>query len=276
MSVTPFRWQSASRMEQLRELALDRTERWIGQWAAAGQRPSVEVELLTAQRSEIAAADVRWYALADTDVRLSLRIAGAAFEHLGCKLAGLAVADASGLAAGIGQRALTDLARACFPGNASANAPAALTPVAGVPAAADIGARFGAIGVQVSVGTIRFELHFDSALCALLVPVSMPAGETLVSRREAVRAVDATFDAVLDLGTTALVESLSFKPGEVIKTGIPIGAGLRLVAGNGAEILSGRLVAEDGHRALKVVKATLQKSALPRHMDVPLADRSPK
>jgi hypothetical protein len=256
MSVTPFRWQSASRMEALRALALERTERWIGQWAAPGQRPTVEVELLTAQRSEIAAADVRWYALGDAGGTLSLRLAGATFEHLGCRLAGLAVADSSGLAAGIGQRALTDLARTCF----TANAPAALTAVAGVPANADIGARFGAIGVQVSVGTIRFELHFDSALCAALVPVRMPAGETLVARRDAVKTIDATFDAVLDLGTTPLAESLSFQPGEIIKTSIPLGAGLRLVSGDGGEILSGTLVAEDGHRALKVVKSHLQRS----------------
>lgn len=256
MSVTPFRWQSASRMEALRALALERAERWIGQWATAAQRPAIEVELLTAQRSEIAAADVRWYALADAGATLSLRVAGATFEHLGCRLAGLAVADTSGLAAGIGQRALTDLARACFP----ANAPTALAPVAGVPAAADIGARFGAIGVQVSVGTIRFELHFDSALCAALVPVRMPPGEALVARRDAVKTIDATFDAVLDLGTAPLADSLSFQPGEVIKTSIPIGAGLRLVAGDGGEILRGTLVAEDGHRALKVVKTHLQRN----------------
>ena len=135
-----------------------------------------------------------------------------------------------------------------------------MTAVAGVPANADIGARFGAIGVQVSVGTIRFELHFDSALCAALVPVRMPAGETLVARRDAVKTIDATFDAVLDLGTTPLAESLSFQPGEIIKTSIPLGAGLRLVSGDGDEILSGTLVAEDGHRALKVGKSHLQRS----------------
>ncbi|MFZ5636614.1 MAG: hypothetical protein ACOY82_08495 [Pseudomonadota bacterium] len=259
MSVMPLRWQSVSRMERVRELALERTERWIAQWCAPGQCPTVEVDLTTAQRPEIAAADVRWYALRDGDATLCLRTVGATFDHLGCRLAGPATADASGLAAGIGQRAIAELARAFF----APGAPATLSPVPGVPAAAEIGVRFGAIGVQIAIGTIRFELHFDAGLCARLSPAQAPAAEKLVARRDAVKTVEGTFEAVLDLGSAPLADSLAFRPGDIVKTSIPIGAPLRLVAGDGGEILSGVLVAEDGRRALRVVKSNFQRNPKP-------------
>ncbi len=258
-NVLPLRWQGAARIDRMRALVAERANDWIAQWAAPGAQTAIEVESLGGQRPEITAPDIRWYALRDASGALTLRIAGAGFEHLGCKLVGIVAYDDAGMAAGIGQRALTDLARAFF----DASAPASLTAVQGMPAAEEIGLRHGATGVQVAIGTIRIELHFDAALCTALLPVAITQAVPLATLREAVKPIDATFDAVLDLGQTALSDSLSLRPGEVLKTSIPIGAGIRIKTGDGTEILSGTLVVEDGHRALKVVKTHLPQGSNP-------------
>lgn len=256
-NVLPLRWQGAARIDRMRALVAERANAWIAQWATPGSKLSVEVETLGGQRPEISAPDIRWYALRDASGTLTLRIAGATFEHLGCRLAGIVASDDVGMAAGIGERALIDLARAFF----AANAPASLTAVQGMPAAEEIGLRYGALGIQIAIGTLKIELHFDAALCAALLPIGAMAAGPLVARREAVKPLDATFEAVLDLGQAALAESLSLQPGEVLKTSIPISAGIRIKAGDGTDILSGTLVAEDGHRALKVVKTHLPQGS---------------
>jgi hypothetical protein len=259
-NVLPLRWQGASRVERMRALVAERIDAWIAQWAAPGVvQTAIVVESLGGQRPEISAPDIRWYALRDAGGTLTLRIAGAGFEHLGCKLVGIVASDDAGMAAGIGQRALTDLARAFF----AASAPASLTAVQSMPAAEEIGLRYGATGLQIAIGTIRIELHFDAALCSALLPAAMPPAMPLTALREAVRPIDATFDAVLDLGQTALSDSMSLRPGEVLKTSIPIGAGIRIKTGDGADILSGTLVVEDGHRALKVVKTYFPQGSNP-------------
>lgn len=255
MNVLPLRWQGASRAEALRALVDARIAEWASQWFAASKAPGVGVEAVAGHRPEQAGADARWHALRDGDAVLSLRLAGAAFEHLGCRLANITTADDSGLASGLGQRALTALARSLF----GAQAPTVLSEIDGMPAPADIGPRFGALGVQVSIGTIRVEIYCNAALCALLVPAARVARDTLVSRRDAIGPVDATLDAVLDLGHAALADTLSLKPGEVLKTSIPVSAGLRLVSARGEEILGGTLVADGANRALKVTQLHFKK-----------------
>lgn len=256
-NVLPLRWQGAARIDRMRSLVAERANDWIAQWAAPGAQLAIEVQSLGGQRPEISTQDIRWYALRAASGALTLRVVGAAFEHLGCKLVGIVASDDAGMAAGIGERALTDLVRAFF----AADAPSSLTAVQGMPAPEEIGLRYGAMGMQVAIGAIRVELHFDAPLCAALLPIDATAGAPLTTLREAVRPVDATFDAVLELGQTALSDSVSLRPGDVLKTSIPVGGGIRIKAGDGSDILSGTLVVEDGHRAIKVVETHLPKGS---------------
>jgi hypothetical protein len=256
-SVLPLRWQGAARIDRMRALVAGRAEDWIAQWAAPGAQPAIEVESIAGQRPEISTQEIRWHALRAGGGALMLRVVGAAFEQLACRLVGVVASDDAGIAAGIGERALTDLARGFF----AADAPSSLTALHGMPAAQAIGLRYGAIGMQVAIGAIRIELHFDAALCAALLPTDPVAGAPLSTLREAVKPVDATFDAVLDLGQAALSDSMSLRPGDVLKTSIPLGGGIRIKAGDGSDILSGALVVEDGHRAIKVVKTHLPQGS---------------
>ncbi len=254
MNVLPLRWQGASRAEALRALLDARVAEWASQWMTVSRASGVVVDALADQRPD-AGGEGRWHALRDGDAILSMRVSPRAFEHLGCLLAGTTTADDAGLSAGLGQRALTGLMRSLF----GAQAPASMVAVDGVPAQADIDSRFGAFGMQLSIGTIRIELFVNAALCTRLVPPAQVAREPLVPRRAAIGPVDATLDAVLDLGQAELAETLSLKPGEVLKTSIPVSAGLRLVSSRGEDILGGTLVADGAYRALKVTQLNIKK-----------------
>lgn len=255
MNVLPLRWQGASRAGALRALLDARVAEWASQWMTASRASGVVVDALADSRPDPAGGEGRWHVLRDGDALLSMRLSPRAFEYLGCLLAGTTTADDAGLSAGLGQRALTGLMRSLF----GAQAPASLIAIDGVPAPADIGSRFGALGMQVSIGTIRIEFYANAALCARLVPLAQVAREPLVHRRAAIGPVDATLDAVLDLGQAVLADTLSLKPGEVLKTAIPVSAGLRLVSSRGEDILGGTLVADGAHRALKVTQLHFKK-----------------
>jgi hypothetical protein len=255
MNVLPLQWQGTSRAEALRALVEARVDEWVLQWFSTSKAPAVGVEAVAGYRPEEVGVDARWYALRDGDAALSLRMASDALDQLGCRIANIMAADDSGLAAGVGKRGLTSLARSLF----GTQAPMMLNAVDGMPPSAEIGARFGALGVQVSIEGIRIELYFNVPLCVLLVPAAQVARDALVARRDAIGTVDATLDAVLDLGQAVLAETLSLKPGEVLKTSIPISAGLRLVSARGEDIIAGTLVADGSNRALKVTQLHFKK-----------------
>lgn len=254
MNVLPLRWQGASRAEALRALLDARVVEWASQWMTASRASGVVVDALADHRPD-QGGEGRWHALRDGEAILSMRVSPRAFEHLGCLLAGTTTADDAGLCAGLGQRALAGLMRSLF----GAHAPASMIAIDGAPAPADIGSRFGAFGMQVSIGTIRIEIRANATLCARLVPPAPVARESLVSRRAAIGPVDATLDVVLDLGQAGLADTLSLKPGEVLRTSIPVSAGLRLVSSRGEDILAGTLVADGAHRALKVTQLHFKK-----------------
>lgn len=255
MNVLPLRWQGASRIDGLRLVVEQRVDEWLSLWFVAGKAPGASVELIGGSRVEAVSADARWYAVRDGDAVLHLRLGANAIEHMGCRLASIAIADDAGLAAGIGLHAMSALARSFF-GSAVTGS---LVPLNGTPGIADVGLRHGAVAVQIAIGALNFDLHANAALCTRLLPAKSGSPSPLVPRRDAIGPVDATLDAMLDLGQVSLAESLSLKPGEVLKTTIPVGAGLRLVSAHGEEILAGTLVADGAHRALRLTHTYFQK-----------------
>jgi len=247
MEVLPLRWQGATRIESLRGIVADRAAAWVAQWSAPNGRDQPAVETLGAWRPDAVGADAGWYGLRDEQAAIALRVGDRGLERVGAAFAGIALADDCGLACGLGRRAIEAFARTLLP------AAAAVWSRSDVPPQAqDTGARHGAIGFGLTIAGIEIELRLNAALCARLLPAAKTPGPALAARRDAIAAVDATFDAVLDLGRVSLVESLAFAPGDVIRTSVPVGAGLRLVTARGGHVLGGVLTAEAGHRALKV------------------------
>lgn len=247
MEALPLRWQGVSRTESLRRIVLERAEEWIAQWSVPNARSALSVEALDAWRPDAVGVASGWYGLRDAAAAFAVRAGDRALERIGAAFAGTSVVDDCGLASGLGRRALEGFARALLPAGS-----AVWARLDAPPQAQDTGSRHGALGFALSIATTEIELRLNAALCDRLLPEPVVPRPPLVSRREAIAAVDATFDAVLDLGRVALVDSLAFAPGDVIRTSVPVGADLRLVADRGDEVLVGVLTAEEGHRALKV------------------------
>lgn len=246
----PLRWQPASRIAELHARVEERALGWSRQWFPEGRAPSIEVTTASDARPEALGAGVRWYAIADGDARLTLRVADVALERLGCATAGTATPDQAGLAGGLGRRAVAALLRTLVP-----SAPAALGDALDAPpCGSDVLSRHGAVGFALSIGTVKCELHVNAALFDTLVPPPAVEHAPLANRHAALGPTTASFDAVLELGEIALADSLSLKPGDVIRTSIAADAVIHLVAPGGRRVASGQLVADDGHRALRITR----------------------
>jgi Type III flagellar switch regulator (C-ring) FliN C-term len=124
--------------------------------------------------------------------------------------------------------------------------------LAGMPASTDIGRRHGAAGFVLRIDGIGFELYFDAPLCDALAPPDRPPARALETRRSAILPVDATFTVTLDLGHASIAESLALRPGEVIRTSIPVDAQIRVRGASGEAVLSGTLAAANGQRAIRI------------------------
>lgn len=248
MNVVPLRWQGKARGEALRALVQTRTQDWLRSWAAC-TIDQCYVTHMDGGKVAPSGTGYRWYRMQVAAGVLTTCIPPAAFEQVGCRLSGVAGADSNGLARGIGKRAFQDALRT-FCGGAGD-----VTELDAAPVAAQVGARYGAIGLEWSLEGIRMELYLDRDLCDALVPTAR-SGAPLASRREAVLEERVTLSAVLDFGSVELADAAALKPGEVIKTSTALGTLVRVTTQDGETVFSGELVAESGKRALCCVGAT--------------------
>lgn len=251
MSVVPFRWQGASRVEQLRALVLAQSRTWMGNWVAALEPAECTVHGLTAQQHAATKAGDLWFSMAGAHGTLWLRTAPNAAEQLGRCLAGTKVADGQEVATGIGRRALADLAMQLAGGGSAGDLQDASRPP---PAKLD--ARHGVAGFSWALEDARFEWYFDAGMCDALVPaVTSPAD--LMPRIEAIRPAQVTLPAVLDLGLASLEDTIVLRPGEVIKTNIALNQPVSVQTESGETVFVGALIAHDGHRALRCTRTPL-------------------
>jgi len=246
MTVVPFRWQGRSRVEQLRALVATRSQEWLEQWASGS--PALEVAALADAASVEARVSDRWYRIAGAHGALCVRATSTTLELLGCRLAGIVTPDSSGLAAGVGRRALADLLKAL------AGSGEAMEDHVARPEDAALRARCGVAGLLWSLEGIRIELYLDAELCEALHPVPRAAGTRLVARSEAILPGELALHAVLDLGSAALGDALVLRPGEIIKTSATLESVVSVRSQAGETLFSAVLVAADGHRALRCMR----------------------
>jgi hypothetical protein len=245
MTVVPFRWQGRSRIEHLRALVAARSQEWLEQWASGS--PTLEVAALADAVPETRVSD-RWYRLAGASGAVCARATSTTLELLGCRLAGIVTPDASGLASGVGRRALADLLKA-LAGSGGLMEEHAVRPEDAV-----LRARAGVAGLLWSLEGIRIELYLDAGLCEVLHPVPRPAATGLVARSDAILPGELALHAVLDLGGAALEDTLVLRPGEIIKTSAKLDSVVSVRSQAGDTLFSAVLVAADGHRALRCMR----------------------
>lgn len=248
MAAVRLRWIGETRRQALRAMVVARCATWLSLWSMPGEPLIAEVEAIVEDRTEARPFDPRWYALRGRDGTAYLHASSTVFETIGGRLAQTNIADGCGIALGIGRRALADLVE-MLRGFSSGND---LVALAGMPATAEIGQRHGAAGFVLRIDGVGFELYFDALLCDAMAPTERPSARALETRRSAILPVDATFAVTLDLGAASIAESLALRPGEVIRTSIPVDAPIRVCGASGETLLSGTLVAENGQRAVRI------------------------
>jgi hypothetical protein len=243
MSVVPFRWQGTTRANQLRELVLARSQDWLKQWSTGSA--TLNVAVLSEQGAPDSLASDRWYRIEAPRGILHLRTSGNAAEQLGCRLAGVVSPDARALARGVGDRALADLAKSL---SGSESTPGAMS---AKPADVILQARSGVVALRWSLDGVAVELYFDAAWCDAMLPSQRPSTERLVARTEAILPAQMQLQAELDLGEVALEETLTLRPGEIIKTNVPLDRSISVRSQTGETLFTGALVGADGHRAVR-------------------------
>lgn len=256
MQATRLRWIGGTRMRALRDAVASHCAAWRSQWAVAGEAFGVEVETIDGDRAEKHPFDPRWHAMSTHNGTCYVHASSATFEGLGKALAGMTTADGRGIALGIGRRGLTDLAARLH----ATSAGEALVALPGMPDPHAIGRKYGAAGCLLRLGPITIELYMDASLCDALIPPEQVGTGALQTRRAAIQSVEATFDAMLDLGSASILESLAFRAGEIIRTTISIGAPVHLRTASGSEALAGVLVAANGRRAMRIADPIKQQA----------------
>lgn len=257
MQVARLRWIGGTRMRALRDAVASHCVAWRSQWAVAGEAFGVDVETIDGDRAEKHPFDPRWHAMSTHSGTSYVHASSATFEVLGKALAGMTAADGRGIALGIGRRSLTDLAARLH----AASAGEELVALPGMPEPHAIGRKYGAIGCLLRLGPIAIELYMDASLCDALIPPEQIRTNALETRRAAIQPAEATFDAMLDLGSASIRESLAFRPGEIIRTTIPIGATVHLRTDGGREAFSGVLIAANGRRAMRIANPIKQQES---------------
>lgn len=251
MEVLPFRWQGVSRVERLRALVLEQSRSWLRGWSAVAEPAVCIVDILPAQRHADSRASDRWFTIEGAMGSLWLRTSPDAIEQLGRCLAGTHASDGHGLAAGIGKRALADLAGQLARSDGPGDFELSTRPSPGT-----LDVRHGVAGFSCAFHSARFELFFDAGLCDALAPPATSSAD-LTPRAEAIRPAEITLHAVLDLGLASLEDTLVLRPGEVIKTAIALSQSVSVQSGSGETLFVGALVAHDGHRALRCTRTHL-------------------
>lgn len=252
MATLPLRWQGRSRLQRLRAEVEGRCARWLDEWSAAARDCAVDA-LEDAGAADPRGAAGHWQELRVGAAGLRFSLPATAFERWGQRLLG-AEGEAGGLAEALGRRAFIALAQTLL--SAPQAAPARIER----PHPRELDPRHGVAPMALHLAGVRLHLYLDPGACDLLAPMPAPASAALSARAQALAGAQVELSATLDLGRSALGQTLNLRPGEILKTGLRLDAPLQLHAANGAPVLSATLTQHEGARALRVVQLTARRT----------------
>ncbi|MFC0677992.1 hypothetical protein ACFFGH_09075 [Lysobacter korlensis] len=241
MNVYPLRWVGRARRAELEQALQSRLAPWATQWL----RADLESVLASAETGEPDPGELGWLDAVTSGGTLLIGCTSNVESRLGARLVGLAGEGGSALAPRIGRRALEALAQ-CLTG-----AIGATLSTCDAPGPKLLAPRAGALLLQLTIGDVRLYLLVDTVLCETVAPVLRRAS-SLVPREDALGACTASLELRLELGHADLLDVSTLRPGEVLKTTIPVGSLLSLVNPDGSVVRTGHLVARQGRRAIRI------------------------
>ena len=258
MAIRPLRWQGKARVEQLRTHVESRMREWARNWCVNPGGADMSVRAVSLDELPATSEQDAWFACEAGGGVLRIRTAADVRQRLACRLSGIPDEDSGALAEGIGRRALNDLLRAIVQvaGDGKVSALATSPHTDG-----GLSARFGMLGLAISIGACTIDLYLDEVLCGMLVPVASTTEVKLISRVDAVMPAEITLSAVLDLGRASLDETATLKVGDVIKTNSLLSSRIQVCAEPGRPAFTGMLVVDGESRALRCAENFVGKGA---------------
>lgn len=241
MNVHPLRWLGPARKAGLEQAFQSRLAAWNAQWV----REDLRSELALAEFSDGDFDESTWSSAASPTGTLVIGCAPNALPRLGARLVGLGGDGGSALAPRIAYRALEALAQ-CLTGHAT-------TPLIACdsPGPSLLAPRTGSLRLWLSIEDLRVALIADCALCDSALPMAR-RDVALVRREDALGMSTASLELRLELGHADLIDISTLRPGEVLKTTIPVGSLLSLVNPDGSVVRTGHLAARQGRRAIRI------------------------
>lgn len=247
MTVVPLRWQGSARIERVRLSFADRSREWLSEWSATRQ----ECCIFTLDQSSTPTMKGVWVRVRSTEGELYLRYDPDMCTVLGHRLAGLPEHGCDAIGEGIGRRALVDLAT-----RLGSEGEVEVIPADASFSASVLDPRRGIAAYRWVLGTVEVDLYVDASFCDAIDPPVSATRAQLVARDQAVLPGVITLEAVLDLGSAALADTVSLRPGEIIKTKVPIDALVEVRSVSGKAAFVGTLVGAGENRALRCSATT--------------------
>jgi len=244
MAVVPFRWLSRARGQSIQTELARRLEEWSTGWLG-NERLTALVPTGPSDRPP--AIGGRWFFATAGEGRMSIWLPEETPARVGAWLAGAAASGDDALATGVGVRALNDAMRTL-----AAQPTTPLVPVGKPLSERCLGSRSGGILLRWEIGDVKAWVYLDAAACDAVVPPVRRAGPALVPLMDAIGHSDITLSVVLDLGGLPLADVSALRPGDLLRSRIPVVDPLKLVAADGTVIARGPLAARDGHRAMRI------------------------
>lgn len=109
------------------------------------------------------------------------------------------------------------------------------------------------VAFSMKFGTVALHLLLDHRACDRLLPVSAPV-PALVSRHSALAPSTVTLQAHVALGDIALQVIGGLRPGDVLRTQVPLDATLQLRVADGAAVADAQLAVIDGYKAVRLTQ----------------------
>ena len=244
-NVIQFGWLGETRRSAVRALLAAEVSGWSRDWWV--HHAEDEVDVGEGNPQAIQAGPGMPYVVADGNGVLAFHLGSKGIGVVGRHLAAGGHDEDAGLAAGLGEEALRDLAArirrragvsAC-PEGARMQGPAEVQDD-----------RLGACAIAFSLGRLKLELAIDRRLADRLVPPSSPQGLRLVARQDALDRASLRVAIAMDFGVVSLAHLADLKVGEVLVGDQRLEDALPLrVEGHGA-VAAGFLRRQASHYAI--------------------------
>jgi hypothetical protein len=237
-------WQRKDRIEQLEALLNRRLAHWRGEWLGEG---SADLELVRSAPNAVALGGGRRFANGEAVAWFQF---GKNLERmLGCDALRLEAAQREDFVREIGVRCLGQLLAALFGDEQALANSCEETKVA-----AESDPRFGALDFEVIGLPGKLTMTVNRAWCDLhaATPDRDSHAVGLSNRRQALGGTPVVMTVSLPLGEIPLVDSLSWRVGEVLVTEAAVNPIVNLESGH-SQVAKGRLILRQGERAIEIV-----------------------